>query len=877
MKLDLLRLMGDESEITNVIVLTHNIDFVFVQNLVLSALSRCGSPSLTIFADASCAAETFFLQAPLLGNLGTRYRVVPVAMAHGFRFHPKAVLLAGRKSARLLVGSGNLTFSGWRENGEIWVRFRSEDGTAEIAAFKSYLDQLVARLALNDTLKSEIEETFDAATRSWAEQLDEPAGLVGRIGSGPPLVEAMREALGGVPNDSLFVVSPYFDERSQALVRLHQTLDPQLTEVLVDPKHTNLRPTAAQDLPENLKLRPAWIERPEATGHRRCFLHAKIYAVEKGDEVLALIGSANCSQAALTMTGDRGNAELLATVRLDKGGFEGLVKSELKISSEEDLDLLETGDEPDEFVGPQGPVLLAARAHDEVVKLAHSHPGVFHPEVAVLGDDTVEVAVLGQGACECLYPTAPRTVFLEGEWEGKPYRTPPLWIDHEKHLLATAYRRSLEDTVRRKARQGEWGIGDWRQVLEVLCQDLEYSSPARAIPTGRRSTEEQVDQERTFTREDLFARDLRLQFSLPDRSVAPSSSASLQALLLRWFSYEPSINIQPGDEDADDIAADENADEVVDRVEQVVARRLSPEEAKRRAKQEERDRNKARKIVEQMAALMASTGYLETRRLEDLGRDLQLAAVLLSLGSTKGWIEHEEVLATTHRVWKSLFLSAGDGDTQGWLHRRWQEDPIRAEESLARPAVTAALFVWSLEIPTEPKTAREVQMFLSLALSVARHPRLWLAADQAAVAEEVSAILVAASDAWSREEIASRWLDLHSLGRELWNLERAVRQQGIAQLREQNLQQDLPEGELVWQGALGYCVLKEPASRKEKKHVEVLLVQSGATEVESKTLRSDLLNPVRGFATSVDVPGNNDMRHLVEFLRSMAAGFSDGG
>lgn len=876
MKRDLLHLIGDESGITNVIVLTHNIDFVFIQNLVLNALSRCGSPSLTIFADAGCAAESFSLQAPLLGNLGTRYRVVPVAMERGFRFHPKAILLAGRKSARLLVGSGNLTFSGWRENGEIWVQFRSEDGTAEIAAFKSYLDGLVARLALNDTLKSEIEEAFDPATRSWAEQLDEPAGLVGRIGSGPPLAEAMLEALGEVPNNNLFVVCPYFDERAQALVGLHQALAPQVAEVLVDPRHTNLPPTAARDLPENLELRPAWIERPGKTGHRRRFLHAKIYAVERGDEVLALIGSANCSQAALTMTGDRGNAELLAVVRFDKREFEGLIKSELRISAEEALELTEIGDEPEEFAGPPGPVLLAARADDDVVRIAHSHPEAFRPERAVLGGNAIEIVTLRQGTCECLCPAgaAPLAVAVEGDWNGSPYRTPPLWIDHERHLLSTAYRRALEDTIRRKARQGEWGIGDWRQVLEVLCQDLEYSSPVRAIATGRPSTEEDGGEQPTFTRDDLFARDLRLQLALPGRSGAPSGTTSFQALLLRWFGHEPSSEIR---EDNADGVVDEDADEAVDRVERVVAQRASPEEEERRTKQDPRDRNKARKIVEQMTTLMSSAGYLETRRMGDLARDLQLAAVLLRLGSTKGWIEHEEVLSTTHRVWRALFLSAGDGDTQGWLHRRWQEDPVRAQEALGRPAVTAALFVWSLEIPMEPRTPRELQMLLSLALSVARHPWLWLSVDLAAVAEEVEAVFVASSDTWSSDEISDRWLQLKSLGRELWTLEQAVEQQGIARLRGLNPHQELAEGELVWQGALGYCVLKAPASRKEKKHAEVLLVQLGGTDTESKTIRSDFLNPVRGLAASGVIPGNKEMRHLMEFLRSVALGVPGGG
>ena len=94
MRQDLIKLIEAQEDVTNVIVLTHNIDFVFIQLIVLPALRRCGRPTLTVFADAQCATETFTYQSPVLTGLGTRYRVVPVAMESGFRFHPKALLLS---------------------------------------------------------------------------------------------------------------------------------------------------------------------------------------------------------------------------------------------------------------------------------------------------------------------------------------------------------------------------------------------------------------------------------------------------------------------------------------------------------------------------------------------------------------------------------------------------------------------------------------------------------------------------------------------------------------------------------------------------------------------------------------------------------------
>ena len=136
MRHDLIKLFRGEKDVTHAIILTHNIDFVFLQAVVLPELKHCGSPTVTVFANAQCAAATYAHQAPVLSNLGFRYRVVSVSMQPGFCFHPKAVLLSGPKKAILFIGSGNLTFGGWRENGELWLRFDSDvNGTGVFTAF----------------------------------------------------------------------------------------------------------------------------------------------------------------------------------------------------------------------------------------------------------------------------------------------------------------------------------------------------------------------------------------------------------------------------------------------------------------------------------------------------------------------------------------------------------------------------------------------------------------------------------------------------------------------------------------------------------------------------------------------------------------------
>lgn len=252
MRQDLIKLVETQGETTNAIVLTHNIDFVFVQLIVIPALRRCGSPTLTIFADAQCAAESYAYQSPVLVGLGKRYRVVPVGMGPGFRFHPKALLLSGPEKATLLVGSGNLTFGGWRENAEIWVRFDSDrDRTAPFASFRNFLNNIVAKVPLSGPVRDQIDEAFDGRSRAWAMDMDPPSGLLGRVGSGLDLLGQMAAAYGSEPVDSLVVCSPYYDPEGAALGKLLERFGAARAEVFVQKKHPGLPKAAIERFAKN--------------------------------------------------------------------------------------------------------------------------------------------------------------------------------------------------------------------------------------------------------------------------------------------------------------------------------------------------------------------------------------------------------------------------------------------------------------------------------------------------------------------------------------------------------------------------------------------------------------------------------------------------
>jgi hypothetical protein len=130
------RLVETTGRATTAVVLTHNIDFMFAQAILVNRLRKSGAPRLTAFADAGCAAGSFTRQSAMADRVGRSFRVVPVDLGQARRFHPKAIFLAGPEGPNLAVGSGNLGHGGWSGNREIWTFFRDRRSPLSATTWK---------------------------------------------------------------------------------------------------------------------------------------------------------------------------------------------------------------------------------------------------------------------------------------------------------------------------------------------------------------------------------------------------------------------------------------------------------------------------------------------------------------------------------------------------------------------------------------------------------------------------------------------------------------------------------------------------------------------------------------------------------------------
>jgi hypothetical protein len=877
MRGDLLKAIAGSKEVTNAIILTHNIDFVFLQTVVLAAFRKCGHPTITVFADAQCAAESFAHQAPVLDGLGVRYRVVPVAMSPGFRFHPKAVLLSGEKEATLFVGSGNLTFGGWRENAEVWMRFDATvDGAAVFGEFNHYSQKILERVPLADAIKEELTEAFDTATRRWLseERPSTSPTLLGRAGSGASLLESFQGVKGIEPIDELVVCSPYFDAEGAALYALIEQTAASRATVLCQPSGSTLTRKAFDAAGGTTNLQQVSFEHVSVDGEARAaFIHAKFYGLLRGGEALVIAGSANCSRAALVASGSAGNAELMALRRMPVADFESSLVGELQRIPAPAV-LAESSPEPDDLSVATTLRVLAARFESGTLLIGFA-PARAEVRSCEVDGAKVRFSLAEPGIMSAACSVEPRSVRLEGLLDGDGTWSAPAWVDHERHLRASARGRSLADSIRARMQPGGWNVAAWADVMDVFCKHLTYmptrdSGRAAATASGADGADGG-----TFSFTDVFSS----SYQAPALSgLGPllvkldgGKERSLQQLLLRWFGVVNEVEEAEGTVAAD---GDDDGDDDVDRPEVLPAarKRVAPPPLT------EADKRRIQKVLQQVEDAMTTEQFLAERRPELLAADLKVAAVLLRTGLREGWLGAHEFFQATHRIWASLFFSGSPDANQGWLEYRLRhaEDTTAFVAAVRSPELAAALLGWAFAVVPEEASPTSARFHLAVALAVARLPWLWDTGDEAAVARELEILLAhtGVPEASSAAPVREAWERMLRRGHALLRLEDAAKAVPLAALRARIRAPELLAGDLLWQGAAGYCVVTKATPRLEGQKVPVLRLQNQSEESHfvapytmpiGSLLEEAVLPPSPGFSTE-------PRRVLREFLDELRSG-----
>jgi len=854
MRDDIISIIRGQKHLTHVFIATFNIDFVFIESVLLRELKRCGHPTLTILADADEVTSSFQSQGRWVSRVGRRYRVVPIRMEPGFRFHPKAVLLSGPEHGELLVGSGNLTFGGMRQNEEVWLRFDSRnDETAPISAFRRFADQCLARGRRNTVARTELDEAFDRATHEWTSALVDPAGLLSRAGAGDSMLDQMEREVGNLDVHRIVIASPYFDDEGQALSEIAGRWPTAEIEVLVQEGQSHLQAATWEGIRDPKTLTQVTSAREDGASP---FVHAKLYAFVGSSEAVVFAGSANCSRAALVVPGSQGNAEFLAVTRVEPDQLDETVLSGL--TAQPDSPALR--DSPPEME----PHTLGETAR---VVAASLSAGLLTVEFAIPnGTDISGVVVDGQ---EVDIEDSERTHdTIRLRWIGTAHRVAlqandgdalltsrERWIDNEFLLSATSRQRQMAQALGDHVAPGQWTFQGWTEVMRLLGDNLRYTPTRRDVPETDSPTEAKAAG--SIAAHEFFTEDYRLPGHRHEHGLLDDSARviGLRGLLLEYFG----IDHDAPQEDSPSEGDDESGDEMVDRPEDVKQKRKPSEDDNDRRPKKKRslsdaEQRRGHRIARQIVETCTTPEFIETRPPSMLGSDLAIAAVLLVSGHAEGWLADEDFVELTYRMWSFLFFDDGsDAKTlrpaAGALERRHEASSDQASfaDALRSTRLAASLATWCFSCPATLEGDEAARFGLASRLAVARLPWIWCLDNLAGVEAELVAIAERTSwlgevDSGLQDSITSRWNSMLEQGLALARLEHVLRTQDLASLRDAIDARRVEAGSLLWQGPkLGFCVLSKAADRTKPKAPSVPVLSLRAMHRELKIQPSFLL------------------------------------
>lgn len=681
-------MLASTKRATTAVVLTHNIDFMFTQAVLVNRLRKCGSPRLTVFADAGCAAGSFTRQSEIANLVGRSFRVVPVDLGVGRRFHPKAVFLAGPDGARLAVGSGNLGHGGWSGNREIWTHFDFPgDGGPAIAAFRDYLEVVCQLAGASEPVHTTVLEPF--RTEAWAADLPEPNGLLS-VPADTMLLDQILGKLDETPS-SLDLLAPYYDSEGVA-VRELATRAQVPVRVLIQHGKAGLSSSAASKLPASARILGV-----APKEEQRQTIHAKLYAARYTDRVLVIAGSANCSRAAL-LSARNGNAELMAISQLSVGEYDDLLASIQISDGPPDLPEVAPNENWDAIENPLVRI-LSASFDDGVLTIRCSFAAAIPSQIKVVLSTLTTMATDGEAGSYVAEVSDPGSrLWVEIDTDVGLVRSAPMWIDHEAELRIG--RPELNVQAKLGGNEGSISSDGLIDIFTLVVEH--YKSPIPWAGTANRKANGSAVE---YDVGDVFSE------GFGQRSYAPISGGGYfktdeWSLMNDYFRPVGSVR---NDKDTDDPTGDADPDPPDAKEPPSRSNPLEPGQVQ-----------KLGRLIEKAVKSMSSMGFLESRPPARLAADIRTAALLLAIARRRAGVDKAKVDTASTRLFHTLFVGSEDG--QALLDLYLERHP-EATELMQSSDLTAAMTLWIADLMKKT----EAEPWFEFAASRLAAEHLWLA------------------------------------------------------------------------------------------------------------------------------------------------------
>ncbi|MGV7241089.1 hypothetical protein [Caballeronia sp. M23-90] len=296
------------------LITSFNASLPFYEEVVLRRLVAAGCQQNIVLMDHAQCSLSWQSEATRPRLAGTAYSLVPVSVPGAF--HPKICILAGKKKAAVLVGSHNLTLSGFGYNREItnWVQVTDREDQ-EGAALLDSVWQMVREWI--ELAREHVPPSLIEAVLSFSKsltQLSSPGAATTTIAlhqrpGGASLIEQISARVKGEVR-RIGITGAFFDSDLAFVAHLHERWPEADVVVAIDPETVHL-PSMREVQARFVDARLLWTN---ASNRGDKYLHAKVlYLEQRHDDGNALIsGSANPSRPA--WMGNRNSANVEAVL-----------------------------------------------------------------------------------------------------------------------------------------------------------------------------------------------------------------------------------------------------------------------------------------------------------------------------------------------------------------------------------------------------------------------------------------------------------------------------------------------------------------------------------------------------------------------------------
>lgn len=310
---NIIELLNNRTNVYHSAILTcYTFDPIYFETIYLRTLRKLGIVNIIIFMDADIYDQLLSDNAYQCHTIDTsKYTLVRQKNNHYGVFHPKMTLLFGNEESAIIVGSGNLTFSGLSKNDEVWSAFHcSNKDSVHIPLIHKawkYINSIATELPtlakkqldwiteqcpwLNTPI---FEETIELSN-------NETASLLYNTDSST-IIDEISNQIKETKVSEITIIASFYDAQGVAIKELNKLFNPQRIQCVIDPT----RKSAPYDI-LNEKNNISFYQ--YKNNQEKNQLHAKIieFQTEKGTWILC--GSANAGTNALGINGKEYNDE----------------------------------------------------------------------------------------------------------------------------------------------------------------------------------------------------------------------------------------------------------------------------------------------------------------------------------------------------------------------------------------------------------------------------------------------------------------------------------------------------------------------------------------------------------------------------------------